>query len=136
MSESLELNRTFDAPPDAVWRALTDPLAVPGWFWPFPTTADIDTRPGGRYRLSSSVMGMEGKVIDSDAPRALAFRWQWVGEDAQTEVRYALTPAGDGTRLRITHAGFANASTRDDHIQGWSDCLDRLPAWLTENEAG
>jgi hypothetical protein len=26
--------------------------------------------------------------------------------------------------------GFADERARDDHVQGWTDCLDRLAGWL------
>jgi hypothetical protein len=39
----------------------------------------------------------------------------------------------DRTDLHLTHEGFATAATRDDHVDGWSACLDRLPAWLEAN---
>lgn len=32
-----------------------------------------------------------------------------------------------GTLLTVLHEGFSTESERDEHVQGWSDCLDRLP---------
>ncbi|HKD96414.1 MAG TPA: SRPBCC domain-containing protein [Micromonosporaceae bacterium] len=133
MTETLEVHRTFDAPPELVWRAFTDPSAVPAWFWPFPTTAEVDARPGGRYLLTSAVLTMEGEVEAADAPRSLTLRWAWAGEPEQTRVRVDLAPDGAGTSLRVAHDGFATAEARDDHVKGWTDCLDRLPAWLAAN---
>lgn len=130
MTQSLDLTRTFQAPPALVWRALTDESAVPAWFWPFPTSAEIDARPGGAYRLTSNVISLDGTVEGADPARELTLDWRWAGEEAHTRVRVALAPAGGGTELRVTHGGFADAAARDDHVQGWSDCLDRLPAWL------
>ena len=56
--------------------------------------------------------------------------WSWDGEDAETLVTIELAPGEDGTRLDLVHEGFADDSVRDEHVQGWSDCLDRLPGWL------
>ncbi len=39
------------------------------------------------------------------------------------------------TALMLTHERFADDATRDNHRIGWSDCLDRLPGWLTAAEA-
>ena len=30
----------------------------------------------------------------------------------------------------LQHERFATGADRDNHAKGWSDCLDRLPAWL------
>ncbi len=62
MTESLDLCRTFEATPALVWRALTDGSALPDWFWPFPTCAEIDARPGGAFRLTSGVVSVDGTV--------------------------------------------------------------------------
>jgi uncharacterized protein YndB with AHSA1/START domain len=133
MTEALELHRTFDAAPELVWRALTDASAVPGWFWPFPTVAEIEPRPGGRYRLASAAITVDSEVEALTAPRSLTLRWRWAGEPEPTRVRVTLAPEGAGTSLHLAHDGFATAAARDDHIRGWGDCLDRLPAWLAGN---
>ncbi|HEX2605030.1 MAG TPA: SRPBCC domain-containing protein, partial [Oxalicibacterium sp.] len=47
---SLVLTRTFDAPPELVYRAWTDPEMLKHWFVPRPWTiarAETDVRPGG-----------------------------------------------------------------------------------------
>jgi hypothetical protein len=31
------------------------------------------------------------------------------------------------------HGGFATEESRDEHIQGWTDCLDRLPEYLARD---
>jgi uncharacterized protein YndB with AHSA1/START domain len=132
MTEQLEIDRAFDASPDLLWRALTVPGAVEEWFWPFAMNARVDPRPGGVYNLAAPAMGMamNGEVTAAQAPRRLSLTWRWACESEQTNVNISLTPTDDGTRLRLTHGGFTLSTTRDDHVHGWNDCLDRLPAWL------
>ena len=46
----LVLTRLFDAPPEKVFRAWTEPALIKQWFAPLPWTtprAEIDLRPGG-----------------------------------------------------------------------------------------
>ena len=52
--------------------------------------------------------------------------WRWEGEGLETTVTITFKPERGGTLVTITHEGFADDQTRDDHIQGWNDCLDRL----------
>lgn len=51
---SVVVDRVFDAPPEAVFKAWTDPQIMARWFAPEPLTvprAEMDLRVGGRYRL-------------------------------------------------------------------------------------
>lgn len=131
---ALEISRSFTAPPERVWWALTDPAALAAWFWPerFGTTAEVDLRPGGRFRIAGPLVGMavSGEYAEVVPPDHLVFSWQWDGEDERTLVTVELTATASGTDLRLVHDRFADDATRDSHAQGWSDCLDRLPAWL------
>jgi uncharacterized protein YndB with AHSA1/START domain len=45
---------------------------------------------------------------------------------AETVVTVELTPAARGTALRLTHAGFADADTRDGHETAWPLALAQL----------
>jgi uncharacterized protein YndB with AHSA1/START domain len=134
MAAELQLRRTMSAPQDQVWQALTDPAALAAWFWPvrFRTTAEVDLRLGGRYRIAGpgAGIGVSGQYQAVEPPRLLAFTWQWDGEAQQTLVTADLTSTGPDTDLLLTHSQFATEADRDNHVQGWSDCLDRLPAWL------
>lgn len=131
---TLHLTRVLAAPPERVWRAFTDPAALAAWFWPqrFATTAETDLRVGGRYRIDGPGAGMAvgGKYVSVEPPSRLVFTWRWDGEVDETLVTLHLVPAGNGTELTLTHEGFTDDPTRDNHAKGWSDCLDRLPDGL------
>jgi uncharacterized protein YndB with AHSA1/START domain len=131
---SVRINRVMPAPPERVWRAFTEPAALAAWFWPerFEPTAETDVRVGGRYRIDGPGAGMavSGEYVAVEPPSRLAFTWRWDGETEQTLVTLVLTPVGTGTELGLTHERFGDDADRDNHAKGWSDCLDRLPAWL------
>jgi len=135
VTTSLQLRRTLSHPPERVWRAFTDPTALGAWFWPtrFATKAEIDLRVGGRYRIDAPDVGMavSGVYLRIEPPARLAFTWRWDTDSEETVVSVDLVPTETGTELMITHERFAGDSDRDDHAQGWEDCLDRLPGWLT-----
>lgn len=53
-------------------------------------------------------------------------------EGAETVVTVELNPEGaTGTRLRLTHAGFATAQARDRHAQAWPMVLQNLAERLS-----
>jgi len=132
----LSLERDLPVPVERVWRAFVDAGALAAWFWPprFGTTVATANIVGGRYRIDGSAGGIavSGEYLERQRPHLLAFTWRWDGDPERTVVNLRLRPAGDGAGavLRLRHDGFADESTRDNHVQGWSDCLDRLRDWL------
>lgn len=133
---SLTLQREIPASVGHVWACLTEPETLAAWFWP-PSLAAVvtaDVRPDGAYRIASPTTGMAvaGRYLEVAAPDTMRLTWHWDGEPAETEVRISLEHTSAGTLVTIQHDGFTGDSERDEHIQGWSDCLDRLPTSPTD----
>ena len=62
----LVFERTFDAPREQVWKALTDPEIVPKWWGKHGTTTtvvEMDVRPGGLWRYISSAPDRDDVVF-------------------------------------------------------------------------
>jgi hypothetical protein len=47
-------------------------------------------------------------------------------DGAETVVTVELEPAGEGTRLRLSHAGIGTEAARDRHRQAWPLVLEHL----------
>ncbi|GAA1948747.1 SRPBCC domain-containing protein [Microbacterium deminutum] len=118
---------------DTVWVDFTDAACLAEWYWPprFETEALVELEPQGRWEVRSAVadLAVEATVLAIDAPRALRLQWRWAGEEHATDVEIALEPAADdATRVIVRHAGFVSAEERENHVEGWSSCLQRLIA--------
>ncbi len=133
----LRLTRTFAAPREAVFRAFTVAEELKRWWGPKGMTcpaAEVDARPGGRYRvemLSSegNTYVLEGEFREVVAPSRLVYTWVWAaGDFAGREMLVTLEfdEAAVGTELRLRHELLPDAAARDLHRQGWSGCLDCL----------
>jgi uncharacterized protein YndB with AHSA1/START domain len=80
----LVFERTFDAPRDKVWKALTDPEIVPRWWGKHGTTTrvvEMDVRPGGAWRYVSSAPDRDdvefyGEYLEVDPPRG--YKWTFM----------------------------------------------------------
>ena len=104
MTTELRLRRTLAAPPERVWRALTDPAALAAWFWPerLAPTAEVDLEERGRYRVASASAGMAvtGRYVEVTAPRRLVCTWSWDGGDTETLVAIDLARPATGPTWR------------------------------------
>jgi uncharacterized protein YndB with AHSA1/START domain len=139
---TLELTRRFAAPPEHVFAAWTDPALLRRWWaalagWET-AAADVDLRPGGRYRLTmrdpvaNEEYTVAGTYLDVRRPDRLAYTWTWEGEadimrgSADTVVEVEFVADGAETEVRLTHRGFADERIRDLHGEGWGGCLENL----------
>jgi uncharacterized protein YndB with AHSA1/START domain len=66
------------------------------------------------------------RFLEIDAPHRLAFTWIWDGEFDETRVSVEFRSVPDGTEIVLMHTGNADETARDNHAQGWRDCLARL----------
>lgn len=132
----------FSASPEDVFRAWTDPDIVMKWFGAKPDTlhsAEIDLRPGGRWRFLESVdaenaVGFEGEYLAIEPGRRLVFTWsRFVVRDSgerdatpKSRVEIVLTPRGRGTDIRIVHSAIFDEPTRRGFAGGWEQGMMNL----------
>jgi uncharacterized protein YndB with AHSA1/START domain len=138
---SITIKRHLKAPRERVWKAWTTGEALKRWFGPSDATsidvAEVDLRPGGRYRIVMRENGGEthevGGVYREIEPYArLVFTWAWVTTpERESLVTVQLKEVGAETDLTLTHEHFFDEAARDRHQHGWSGSLDRLERHLT-----
>jgi uncharacterized protein YndB with AHSA1/START domain len=135
------------APPERVFQALIDPKQVMQWWTSDQCqieSFDFEPRRGGRWSYDTkqstlNVSGVtkfhcQGEVLEFDPPRLLAYTWtaNWHDDRAQrTVVRWELTPAGTGTKLKVTHSGLAKLPVaRKDYSGGWPGVVEQLKKFV------
>lgn len=127
-SESLP-SVDLDAPPEAVWAAVTEPEQVARWFGtlsaPLRTGLDnrLDFGDGDFFTLRPARI---------EPPVSLSYEWRFLGIEEPALIEWTLTPrAGGGTRVTVRHLeADGSATTRPELLDGWRDFLSRLARYL------
>lgn len=118
----LRIRRYLPHAPGKVWRAVTDPAHLAGWF---PAAMTMTPRVGETITFASDGPSPDGEgvVTELDEPRVFAFTWN---NDA---FRIELLPADGGCELLFTHT-FDDRVNAGSFAAGWHTCLDAMAAGL------
>ena len=141
MSESEKLSvvveREFAAPPEKLWRALTQPHLIEEWLM----KNDFVPSVGHRFNLRGDWGGvLDCEVLAIEPNKILSYTWNHVHADAAynlaSVVTFTLTPTSTGTHLRVEQAGF-----RKDQPQafggakfGWQKFLGNLEGVVARDD--
>lgn len=139
---ALTLKRWYEATPEAVFRAFTDPALLREWWGPRGFTfehLDFPAQEGLRYQVrlrspDGTRFAHEGVFLEVNAPRRLSFTWRWTEgplDAAETLVELTFTPERGGVAVSVHHSRFANQAECDKHV-GWQQSLDHLEVWFAE----
>jgi uncharacterized protein YndB with AHSA1/START domain len=146
-STTLRLERTYDATPEEVFDAWTNPEVLRRW-WMVDEAgrtpeADVDLRVGGSYRLAMEDPGpagarhtVRGVYREVARPERLVYTWAWEEDDGSTghesTVTVSFVEEGDRTTVVVEHAGLPDEASRERHSEGWQACLRILGARMFE----
>jgi uncharacterized protein YndB with AHSA1/START domain len=137
VSHDLRVERWFDAAPEEVFDAYTDPDARREWYQDQPgriVEVDCDLRVGGRWTVAFGPPGSEpyretNLFSEVDRPRRQVYTSTVTmpdGSSFDTGMEVTFEEQDGRTRMTIRHTGFPTAELRDDHQGGWPGFLDRL----------
>jgi uncharacterized protein YndB with AHSA1/START domain len=150
--DGFERETLIEAPVEVVWRAISQPEHLAGWFC---DAAVLEPRPGGKGALTFGDRATHTPVTAPivvqrlDPLHALAFRWlQPDGADAvpgnSLEVELSLASELGQTRVRVTETGLlkmdwsdaARTAYASEHASGWEIHLSNLREYVREQQRG
>jgi uncharacterized protein YndB with AHSA1/START domain len=147
VSHDLRLERVYDAAPEVVFDAFTDPDAqkelyaeAPDWV----VEATCDLRVGGRWTITFGPPGRaparETNVFQVvDRPRRLVYTSTMAmpdGSSVATGMQVTFQEEQGRTRLMIVQRGFPTSERRDEFAGGWPSILDGLGRAVSARTAG
>lgn len=118
----------MDAPPEVVWRALTEAEELRRWF---PLDARVMPGEGGRVWLSWGP-GVEGEapIHIWEPPRRFGWTEGQEGQPGALAVDFHVEGRGGRTVVRLVHSGFGASADWDDYYDavegGWTYFLFNL----------
>src|SRR5262249_1051216 len=126
--QPIEIETRIGAPPSVVFGYFVDPDLYRRWKG---STADLDSRPAGLYRLlMPSGDRVRGQYIAVEPPHRVVFTWGFEGNadlpPGSSTVEVTLTADGDGTIVRLRHDRLPSDPSREQHAIGWRHYLERL----------
>lgn len=132
----LRIERTFDASPEAVFDAWTNPEVMRRWFhagadWET-AEAEVDLRVGGRVRVvmrgpDGRTSEMWGEYTVIDRPHQLVMKWTFADEPGNQQLlKVQFTESGDATTVVLINTGISTDARRESQDYGWRLCLDEL----------
>lgn len=135
MSRAVRKEIVIDAPPDAVWRALTDSEELTRWF---PVDARVEPGIGGSIWLSWGP-GVEGQAAITAWEPNRHFQWTEERGPVRLAIDFHLETKGDRTVVRLVQSGFGDGGDWDDEFHmvdaGWAYFMAHL-RWYLERHRG
>lgn len=133
----LLISRSFDAPPELLFRLWADPVHRVRWWGPSGmalSRCEVDFRVGGAWRSTMAradgyehpVHGVFTEIAEFSR---LCFTYinDYDGHEMLVEMDFV--PEGSGTRMHFSQAPFVNVGERDGHRYGWTSTLSMLATY-------
>lgn len=145
----LKITRLLDAPREKAFNAWARPESLKCFLKPDASFTvprlEADVRVGGKFRYT--LQGPDGKSCTAygvyktvNSGEKLSFTWKWERdgrhEADETLVTIEFLKKGAGAELVFTHDLFSTEAERDDHLGGWTGCIEIFDEFITNNLQG
>jgi uncharacterized protein YndB with AHSA1/START domain len=145
-TQAIVVDEVFPHRPETLWRTLTDGALMGRWMMAPSGFAAVE---GTRFTFQTTPAGpwdgvIRCQVLEVVPLERLSYSWAGghesnagYGSRLDTIVTWFLQPQGEGTRLRLVHAGFVlptNETAFRNMSEGWHKVLPRLRPLADEQE--
>ena len=139
--EPIVIERTFNAPASAVWKAITDLDSMKQWY--MGTLESFKSEVGFETKFNVHHNGRDfmhlWKVMEVVPEKKIAYDWRYADAPGNSTVTFELVAEGGKTRLKLTHTGLESFKpeahpeyARSNFLQGWTSLItSKLETFLT-----
>ena len=115
----------------SVFSYLSDQGKLTAWF---ADQAILEPQFGSKYHFRwKNQEPVDGVVTEFMAGNTLALTWKHPTDEAETQVRFKLSPQGGRTLVELEHQGFPSAAVLDKAVDFWVFYLQNLKS-VIENQ--
>src|SRR6187200_1371668 len=142
MIDLIIVERTYNAPIEKVWNAITDKDEMKKWYFDL---AEFKPEPGFEFQFYGE--GKQGekflhlcKVIEVIPKKKITYSWRYDGYEGNSFVTFELFPEGDKTRLKLTHRALETfpatnpAFAKENFAKGWNSLIGSMLKDFLEKE--
>lgn len=124
--EPLVIERSYDAPVENVWTAITDKAQMKEWYF---DVSDFKPEVGFEFTFKGENEGKVFvhlcKIIEVIPLQKLKYSWRYEGQKGISYLTFELSPEGKGTKLKLTHEGLESFPQdrdfrRENFVEGWT----------------
>ena len=129
-NEPLIIERTYNAPADKIWKAITNKDQMRQWYFDLP---DFKAEPGFEFQFEAGPDDRKYlhkcRITEVVPGKKLQYSWRYEGYEGNSFVTIELFPEGDKTRLKLTHEGLETFPmnnpdfAKKNFMQGWNDII-------------
>ncbi|MBC8047360.1 MAG: SRPBCC domain-containing protein [Fimbriimonadaceae bacterium] len=131
-NQPFTIERTIDAPVEKVWKAITNKDDMKKWYFDL---KEFKPEAGFKFQFVG-----EGKDRDKEyvhicevtevvPQKKLTYSWRYEGYEGNSFVTFELSPDGNKTILKLTHAGLETFPAtipdfaRENFVEGWTSII-------------
>lgn len=138
-NDKLVIERSYNAPAEKIWKALTDIAQMRQWY--FPELEDFKPEAGFETKFSVACDGEEflhvWKVTEAIPMKKIAYEWRFEGYPGNSLLSFELFPDGEKTKLILTHSGLNSfqpekfpAMSKSNFNEGWTHFVGALEEFV------
>ena len=135
----LVIERTYDAPVNKVWQALTDKEQMKQWYFDIP---DFRAEIGAELTFEAGCDSDHSfvhkcKITELVPNKKIAYTWSYPGHEGMSEVSFELSGDNGKTHLKLSHSGLetfpqTGAFARENFNGGWTHFAGALGEFLSK----
>ena len=143
-NNSVSLHRVIKAPPEKVYRAFTDSLAIASWLPPYGflcTVHEMDVKTGGSFRMSfhnfstGNGHSFGGKYVEVKPNEFLKYTDKFDDPNLPGEMMTSvwLQKVLVGTEMKVLQEGIPTVIPVEMCYLGWQESIDKLVKLVEPN---
>ena len=141
-TEPFVIERTYNAPIEKVWKAITDKDQMKQWYFDI---EKFEPEVGFEFKFEGSNEDKTYvhlcKITEVIVGKKLTYSWRYEGYEGISFVTFELFPENGKTRLKLTHTGRETFPTstpdfaKENFVAGWTEIIGSSLKKFVENSA-